>query len=233
MPTFPNIRYVKDAPVLSNIRIEKSMVSLLYKRGLISENEFPNEYSLIDLEKDIFRRIKDCDLKNVKALEKIFHYIQIWGGKTGRNIYVGREKNHVFSWDGIKPSYEKLVNNCLSVNDNGEQERKVLVKAIQDFKVKYIDIAFITKHVRFWLYKNLGKEKMLPIYDSVMAKGIMGECDVEIYDILPYWKAMVNKAEKEDVSLFALERQLFNYYQIKFKNEHKARKTLFEKIMEQ
>ena len=68
--------------------------------------------------------------------------------------------------------------------------------------------SFITKHIRFWLYKKLG-EDALPIYDSIMAIEVMRKKEPYITDLEEYWTVMVSKAKREGIKLMPLERQIF------------------------
>lgn len=74
-------------------------------------------------------------------------------------------------------------------------------------------VAFTTKHVRFWMHKNL-PDNMLPIYDSTFSENLTHEGRyATIKHLKPFWIAMIKKSEESDIGLTSLERQLFNYYQ--------------------
>tara|TARA_B100001769_G_C21892137_1_gene482024 strand:+ start:21 stop:665 length:645 start_codon:yes stop_codon:yes gene_type:complete len=107
------------------------------------------------------------------------------------------------------------------------------------------NISFSTKHVRFWLFKKL-KENSLPIYDQVIRgkkdnynkRWISGLNkynpedplkDKEI-DLTRYWKQMIEKSEKEKITLERLERILFNYFIIRSEN-HKTTTKVLEKVI--
>ena len=78
------------------------------------------------------------------------------------------------------------------------------------------NISFSTKHVRFWLYNKL-KDDTLPIFDLRIQNGfnkIQGNSlknDKEEH-LEFYWKQMIEKSKKEDITLKQLERLLFNYW---------------------
>ena len=112
---FPNLEYTSEMQNLLDegegfSKSVKSMVTLLIKKGLVSENLFESIQNDDELEHAILERIK-----NYKAddnLELIYHMIQIWGGSTGRGVYV---LGDVFDWNKIKPHYQKLVSRCLDI----------------------------------------------------------------------------------------------------------------------
>lgn len=169
---------------------------------------------MCELEYAIFELI-DSYQENDDTLEKIFHLIQIWGGRTGRWIYI----KQVFHWTDIEPLYRSFVDYFRALNTIDEDTLNGSYTTIETFwrslhhvHYKGMGIAFITKHSRFWMHKNL-PDRMLPIYDSTFSHNVMGKGrNARLKDLIDYWRAMITKAEKEDVSLTALERQLFNYF---------------------
>lgn len=56
------------------------------------------------LEAEIFGLI-DHYPENEASLERIFHLIQIWGGRTGRGIYVNQD----FHWAEVVQVYEPFI----------------------------------------------------------------------------------------------------------------------------
>ena len=211
---FPqNINYQAPAPVISpapNLpRGPKSQVTLLLRRGLLTQEEAEELYtmSLAQLEEDILRRIAAY---NGEGLESIFHRIQIWGGSTGRNIYV---KEPLFVWERVAPHYHELVQACMAIREITHASLLGFGVAVTHFKatVDNIGISFITKHTRFWLHCSLGNNA-LPIYDSRMATHVMGRRTVSDNDLIRYWEAMYQKAQDENISLDQLERHLFVYW---------------------
>jgi hypothetical protein len=181
--------------------------------NLLSDKGFRREWiqgigGLNDLEFEIFKLIEDYRDTRDERL-RIFHLIQIWGGFSGRNIYLNPDNG--FDWDVIDIHYLKLINSCRRIKDHSENSQEVALKAIQEFNknVKYIGIPFITKHVRFWLYDSTGN-RMLPIYDSVMAQGYMGQKRVNYKDLKAYWVKMIEEAKQQGLSLAAYERREYN-----------------------
>lgn len=154
----------------------------------------------------------DADLTD-GVLWRIFHLIQIWGGRMGK-IY--NDKNFIDKKGVIIENYNVLVRTCLTVDR--EQPRQEIYKTVYDAlksfcKLNGMGVAYASKHTRFWLSKSMGRDDALPIYDSIMAKGVVGErYGASLSRIMCYWAAMDNKSSSEGVSLFSLERQLFDYF---------------------
>lgn len=208
---FPNIEYVPELVDLidkdSLSSPVKSMITLLAKKNIISQELCSDFKKDDDIEKEILRRIAGYSIGD--NLEDIFHLIQIWGGATGRYIYIF---DGGFSWDTISEQYTKLVDTCLSISDIGDSSINILVDAVNEFdkSVAHMGVAFITKHTRFWLNHTLG-HNALPIYDSIMANYVMRKNTVETKHLAEYWSVMVAKAQQFGIGLMPLERQIFKY----------------------
>ncbi len=195
---------------LDNTKLDMRLPNLLLDRGIIDQTfyDFIAALNLTQLENHIFNEIKNYD--DNTDIEKLFHLIQIWGGWTGRIIYV---RGGGFKAQKVMPHYRALIDACLSVHDNSEDSQNNVYEAIEVFNrnVKNINISFITKHTRFWLYKNMRKNA-LPIYDAIMAKGYIHRSKPLWKDLRTYWERMIVQAKEEHVSLMHLERRLFNQY---------------------
>ena len=208
---FPDIDYKDEKiPLIDNGSLSKNvkaMITLLTKLGIVNENLFNGIDSDDDLEQLIIDRIKSYNPGD--DLEEIFHLIQIWGGNSGRGIYVFGEGG--FKWEEIAPHYQRLVDVYLSTKDINEASIDKLVEVVKEFNksVKNINVAFITKHTRYWLYRNL-ELNALPIYDSIMANYVMQKA-IDIKDLQEYWKVMIAKAKQLEIGLVPLERQIFKY----------------------
>lgn len=206
---FPDIEYTNVyfplSPDSFSSRV-RGMVTLLKRLGEIPQgwNECTNDDELEAYIIEIINKYNQGD-----SLRDIFNFIQIWGGMSGRNIYIDG-----LDWCRIEPHYRSLVNVCLSISENLESERDRLIEAIEDFNknVKSIGLSFITKHTRYWLIRTLGNDA-LPIFDSIMANNLMVLSKSQNFSNLKgYWDAMTVKAKEHSVSLVALERQLFHYF---------------------
>lgn len=204
MCEFPiNFTYTKEYPKLDEIS-SSHMYSLLGRLGFKIKKFKTSD----DIENHIFKLIEEYDyLKSTnEKLKNIFHLIHVWGGRTGRNVYInnGGFKNNINI-----DYYKKLVHLCLTYEEDTEEN--LLTGIVEfDLKSKNIGISFITKHIRFWLYKKL-KENTLPIFDSVMSINLMNS-KPKFSNLLSYWKCMKKKSDEERISLMSLERQLFNHF---------------------
>ena len=124
----------------------------------------------------------------------------IWTGANG------------FNWNDLRPKYETLINACLDTSEISDGSIDKLVAAVSSFdtSVDHLGVSFITKHVRFWLFRTLG-ENALPIFDSVMACEVMRLSSVSAKHLGEYWKVMAAKAKQLGIGLVPLERQIFQY----------------------
>lgn len=204
---FPDIEYTATKiPLIDEGKFSKNVKAMITLRG--KEDEFENLgiKKDDDLEEHIIRQIKSY--KPGDNLEEIFHLIQIWGGNSGRGIYLFGDG---FNWEKLKPRYQDLVDACLSMRDITEETLDALVEAVSEFNraVKFINVAFITKHTRYWLYRTL-EENALPIYDSIMAGYVM-QRNADIKDLREYWDVMLAKSKQLGIGLVPLERQIFKY----------------------
>lgn len=216
---FPKIEYSNSFPMLRGkdgavLPVSQSMVTLLSGQGShpefhFVEKDFAEQFDndINKLERNIFDCV--CGYNHGDDLESIFHKIQIWGGMTGRSVYV-RQK---FNWNSIAPKYNELVDMCLKVSDLTEESIDKLYDAFVRFnEVKYIGVSFITKHIHFWTYVNL-KQNAFPIFDKVMSENLLHK-KVNFRNLKAYWRDMITKSKEENVSLMSLERQLFNNFQL-------------------
>jgi hypothetical protein len=225
---FPPIKYTIDTPPLSMEDSlpshSRAMYKILRDRKIIDRNylEKHNINNIDSLESFIFGKINNYKIEShdYQELKEIFCLIHIWGGNTGRNIFI--QGGTGFNWNKISIPYEKLVIACCEIipdsqntlNISSEQMDKVFNAIItfhNDKNVNGIGPSFLTKHTRFWLHKN-NPNNPLTIYDLNMTK-VMDKKGVYFSTIQSYWRKMIEKANIENVSLLALERQIFIYYQ--------------------
>ena len=209
---FPDIEYSNQKLPLTLGEFSesvRSMITLLQKRHIVHPGLFQGMGSDDELEREALRRIQGY--KPGDDIEEIFHLIQTWGGRSGRGIYVRGEG---FNWSIIEPAYQDLVDSCLSIRSITENNLPFLVSAAKqcDKAVRHFGVSFITKHIRFWLHKSLGDENALPIYDSVMARNVMGKDNAHFVDLEEYWRVMCRMAQDLLIGLVPLERQLFRYF---------------------
>lgn len=181
--------------------------------NLLSDKSFCREWTegiktANALEKTIFGLIENYGGTRDERL-RVFHLIQIWGGFSGRNIYLDPENG--FDWNSIDSYYKILIDVCRQIDDHSEASREIVLRAIKVFKknIKHIGVSFITKHVRFWLYDTSG-DRMLPIYDSIMSKRYMNQKYMTYKGLTAYWERMVVESEGKKISLAEYERIIYN-----------------------
>lgn len=229
MCNFPNIQYDdRFQPLANRIGLPKSpqaMYTLLKNNGFVQLNflENLNVHNMTDLENKIFEKISHYGGTD-HELKEIFCLIHIWGGNSGRNVFI---KNPDPDLREIIPHYRNLVNSCLKTVEPHDNNLNDALDAAQSYvntiydeillfhnNVKGIGPSFLTKHTRFWLTKN-NPRNPLPIYDSTFAVHIMQQnprYNAQFRHIIPFWNCMINKAREEHISLLSLERQLFNFF---------------------
>jgi len=220
---FPDIDYRQSGyPPLSDDLIEenlsvRTMRTTLGKRGFhksILDQKGLEFKKISELEKHLFERTSS--FKNSKPspeeIIEIFHKIQYFGGKMGKIIYVRRGG---FDENFDIETYRKLVERCLNFEKDGDWVQTVSKWTFESHKLYGFNTSFSTKHVRFWLYNKL-KDYTLPIFDDVIRSGfnnIQGNDLRNNRENLEfYWKQMIEKSEREKISLKQLERLLFNYW---------------------
>ena len=225
-----------EAAILSVKQMRKNMINNAGdKIKAIIEEYLPNENISIgeirSLEERINKKVKKYEFtRNENQLEEIFHLIHLWGGNTGRNIYVmggGFNKNIKIS------SYKKLIDTAIDFSRIDE-----LVNQISIFKSKSSNICtpFITKHTRFFSQRNK-LLPFLPIYDSLLSEGLMQKwsnkykkykkINIPISpakksgqdELSYYWMSMIELSNELKMSLNKLERILFNHFR-NAKNEN-------------
>lgn len=208
---FPNISYVDKIPPLVDDEVfsksVKSMITLLVRKGIIEQSVFTELKTDDDIESLILEKVKKYSYGD--DIEEIFHLIQIWGGITGRGVYI---LDKSYDWNKIAPYYQKLIENCIFTKEINEESIDKLVATANEFNksVKHIGVSFITKHMRYWMYRSVGNDA-LPIYDRIMARCVMCKNTVQIGHLSKYWRAMIEKSDQLNISLMALERQIFKY----------------------
>lgn len=217
---FPDINYQAEFVRLENEWVgvlppsPKGLYTLLQNRHLVDEQFLDGIQDMEELETEIFNCIDDYSENDV-SLERIFYLIQIWGGIMAKGIFIKQN----FDWSVFSPAYTELVNVCREIKQLDDTTRETVFSAIIAFmeklrKIGYrgMGIAFITKHTRFWMHRNLPND-MLPIYDSTFSYHIMHRGTIATPQDLPiFWSGMIQKATQENIHLTTLERLLFNHF---------------------
>ena len=213
---FPDISYTNSIPALArdnNCEMNPSvsrMITLIRRSGLLKYGDvFADFITDENIEEAILQGIRDY--KEGDRTDLIFHLIEAWGGSAGRGFYIHHRGNMVALTHTLK-AYEELINTCLHTKDTDSDSMTRLVNAGRAFDkaAPFIGISFITKHIHFWLTKNLG-DNALPIFDSVVSVWVMRQSQPEWSHLNEYWNVMKDKATETGISLRALERQVFNY----------------------
>ena len=118
---FPPIKYTIDTPPLSMEDSlpshSRAMYKILRDRKIIDRNylEKHNINNIDSLESFIFGKINNYKIEShdYQELKEIFCLIHIWGGNTGRNIFI--QGGTGFNWNKISIPYEKLVIACCEI----------------------------------------------------------------------------------------------------------------------
>ena len=208
---FPDLDYIPEMIDLADTKAisapVKGLMTLLTNKKIVPENFFDAFQKDDDVEKESLKRI--AEYINGESLEEIFHLIQVWGGASGRGVYIFGDG---FDWNKILPHYSALVHCCLSTKDTSQESINKMAKAVCEFNksVAHMGVAFITKHTRFWLCRTLGDDTF-PIYDSIMADCVMRKNTVDHNHLAEYWTVMLAKAKQLGIGLKQLERQIFKY----------------------
>lgn len=135
-------------------------------------------------------------------LAKIFIWIQLWGGNSGRSIFVrGR------GWPN-NYSAERYADAVLHVM-NGDYKQ-----ALETLNRMYgISTSFSTKHIHFWSFGDA------PIYDSIIAAVVFGRKSDQVRsrEHAPYINALdqliveLNDQGIPNITRSMIERNLFNW----------------------
>jgi hypothetical protein len=219
--TFPELNNYSDDlnPITNSDRLKKSIKGMLtlFKTQDISigQAEFIDDQTedygnaTLEIEKHIGWLIQEyCKNKSDKKLVDIFHYIHLWGGITGRGIYVrngGFENN--FKLDYYKTIVEKII---VLKQASLETDLKEIEKLF--ISIPFIGVAYGTKHLRFWSINANKSSIQLPILDRVISNGLLNTPYCAWRHYYSYVKQMQEEAEKRKISITALERTLYNEF---------------------
>ena len=142
-------------------------------------------------------------------LLRIFVKIHVWGGPTGRSVFV---KDGGLKWPVVRSHYKRLVDVCL--NPQSSQDEILEAGIIFDFRVDYVGVSFITKHIHFWTQAKRGGNA-LPIFDRIMAEGFGLTHSWRHVDC--YWEGMQQVFDARlgtpwPTDMDSFERQLFKHF---------------------
>jgi hypothetical protein len=219
--TFPELNNYSDDlnPITNSDRLKKSIKGMLtlFKTYTISigQDKFIN-YQTEDfgnatheIENHIGLLIEEyCKNKTDEKLVDIFHFIHLWGGITGRNIYVrkgGFENN--FNLENYRTIVDKIIDLKQASLETDLKEIEKLFNSIP-----FIGVAYGTKHLRFWSINSNKNNIQLPILDRVISNGLLDTPYCAWRQYYTYVKLMQEEAEKRNISITALERTLYNKF---------------------
>ncbi len=219
--TFPELNDYSETvvPITDSERLKKSikgMLTLFRTKDIsIGQDKFINGQTedfgnaTLKIEKHIGDLVQEyCKNKTDEKLVEIFHYIHLWGGITGRNIYVrkgGFENN--FKLDYYKKIVEKIIDLKQATLETDLKEIEKLFMSIP-----FIGVAYGTKHLRFWSINTNKNNIQLPILDRVISIGLFDTPYCAWRQYYTYVQQMHEEAEKRKVSITALERKLYNEF---------------------
>ena len=221
MCNFPDIHYDPNYVGLSNQIIPQGTYTYLKKKGIVGEHLLDGISDMEKLEKYINEKIETYDGTDDNSMYDIFCLIQIWGGFRGITAFRCNKPFREKWENSIKEQYHLLVKTCMGITANKDAQLNIckndidtVLNAVQTIKdnVPGLGVSFITKHTRFWLQRN-NEKNPLPIFDSIMANGLLNS-SADITLLKQYWICMIEKAVSlnNEMSLLALERQLFNFF---------------------
>jgi hypothetical protein len=141
-------------------------------------------------------------------LIEIFHFIQFWGGITGRNIYV---KNGGFENNFSLDAYKAIVEIAININPETCKDDLKKVEVLSK-QIKNIGISFTTKHLSFWSRFTNKYNFILPVLDSTLSLNLLYKCNPSWKDYRQYVEQMQIEASKKNTTVTILERQVYNYF---------------------
>jgi hypothetical protein len=179
---------------------------------LFEIEDFNNlEIAILDKIKDSITAVKNGDELSNDQIITIVCGIHIWGGRTGRNLFVmGQGFSENFSIPGYRDMIKAIVHNreqtAIGIWENGN--------------FRQIGPAFATKHLAFWTKSPLIDIK-LPIFDSIINRIVFGDNAPPRYLNYRNYLSQMKKAATEinnlnpnfqgQFNVHHLERQLFEW----------------------
>jgi hypothetical protein len=224
---FPNLKYNGGLdPIAPSSRLSKSLRAIcsnLRKKGFndavnifarLNKIDELNHIQMAQLHTELsatisakITAIKDGGEYDEDSLCEVFHLIQLWGGNTGRNIYL---KNGGFAANWCYESYKKIAQICIGAQGS---EIYNTIPALDRHlkKIQNWGLAFASKHYSFW--NAAGADHHLAIFDSVLCNGLFGVKTPNSRMYLEYLKKLVLYKQQHTTPIQNIERKLFNYFQ--------------------
>ncbi len=216
--------FAMPLPIPANIAADQCLVdtprlraTIKGMRTILSSKGFQHVAAMIEETHDGFlpRRMNELQGQIVghmrqyiarhdeQLLTQIFHMVQLWGGRAGRNIYVmngGFETN----FNGTAyAEFAKEASGGVGVN----RINNLIESALQ---IKHFGVSFATKHARFWSQATKHQDQ-LPIYDRIIAVGCLGK-NADWKDYQFYMRLLSQHALEKGIDRMALERHAFNIF---------------------
>jgi hypothetical protein len=218
---FPNLNSFpkKINPLEHSQRLKLTitrMQTTFTNRGININTKFfiPNENidfgkATFEIERHIEKLIKEyVYINDDNKLIEIFHFIQFWGGITGRNIYV---KNGGFENNFTLDAYKAIVEIAININPETCKDDLKKVEVLSK-QIKNIGISFTTKHLSFWSRFTNKYNFILPVLDSTLSLNLLYKCNPSWKDYRQYVEQMQIEASKKNTTVTILERELYNYF---------------------
>jgi hypothetical protein len=228
----PNLEWSLEPGGLSEISGEgpRSMITMLIKRGfkehitnLLAENVLQNlqdfgtqtfnelERVILDRIEEYVSRIKSGRQISDAEITTIVCGIHIWGGRTGRNLFVMGNK---FPGNFSFPDYRKMISAILEPNEQRA------IEALQLGNFSQFGTAYATKHLAFWT-KSPQVGIKLPIFDSIINRIVFGENGTPSFRNYTHYLSRMKQAASQinqlnptfqgQYHVHHLERQLFDW----------------------
>lgn len=143
---------------------------------------------------------------DMELLKKIFIYIQLWGGNSGRGMFLNGNGN-------FKGNYsENIYIDFVKLALDGDILSLGKLKSSAKGGISYIGTSFASKHLYFW------SQGRLPIFDSIISKIVFGRVKPRVDDYFGYYRALLELKEYLlieycNVETTQIERTLFNWAQ--------------------
>lgn len=187
---------LQEAYTLISARVDPSYLEGLNwrdKEGTSWHNEM-----LEQLSDNIYSMIEDYEkCPSEFLMTKIFIWIQLWGGNSGRGIFVMKEK-----WP--KNFNPKLYENAIKQTKEGNY-----ISALKTLnQLTSVSTAFSTKHIHFWSKADA------PIYDRIIGSIVFGRDKISDKEYPKYMQALDDlgiELNTSEISQSSVERNLFNW----------------------
>ena len=203
------------------------------RAGLIKKyrKDINSNQDLIDL---IEKRIKQRNNPNLYLDEDlliIFDLIQAWGGPTGRNPYVFKNRPRIMRKEYYAQTYREAAEMLYKIDKKDyDYERDILPIKEKIEELPQVSESFSTKHLSFWsrFLKNCPD---LVIYDTRMREIFRAANKNTYIDTIKYKDFLDALSDLEQVlemEIYQIERAIFAFSSNYFKNDKFILRKKFE-----